>query len=1291
MSGFVSTLTTSKTKIARSGGVQITSSKVKKITDTFDRSATEIKKLIPTTQKSFDLNDTVIDNFFETVKDLTDQNKPQKPYPTENIFNVIKPSYLIAPKSGTKQKSIDRISTPTRNLEPYEKLTGISHDRPEILMVSSYIPLFEGTDKKKFTDAGMVVDSQIQVRNLRSVNLINMFKDLQKNDREFKNTFEKRNSEFKKSIKNLNFYSSFLLQLVKNINATKNALDLRDSIYTVDTSTIIKEHNLNFTKTEFSENFNSLQRSGQKYLPKTYTIVDLFENLGYNKENVITKFSSTKLWLQFLLDYKSIIKNHSLDFFEVKKSTSRATDNNSISILKNDNDPVFFIKDADPPGLLPIVSLASLQEGDIRSIVANIKQSYGFIYQQNAIFNSHELKIAALGNFLSKEYSYSRGLSEPEVVDLLSRKYSYDVQDNNLRVFDNVIGKFPSTILDIPNVKLTSLASIAQQNVSENVGVLPFESKYIESSNSTITPGSVWFIDDVVQNAEKSFDTIKLDSFIKSLKTSYSDFSTFTNKMNLYSVGGFNSTDQKFNNSLAARLPDVSSLCDYVISHFLDPNGDTFQYIINDKLASVYAHAVSSPDLKSLLFLLTMNRITRSYNFTTGLTETPRDNTAFTSDIVKRITKLLSSTVKPTVGNSRDKVDFLPVITLAHSIKTGTALSTIIERFMFSMFNEFRKSGAINAENNRSLYGGHLDTVIMMVAFDMFISAIYKYSNQRLVGKAITLKKSTNYLISTQNINFKDNFNNLINKLEKEVAVIQQMTWMTLTVIKRLSDTLTNFSNKFKDKSALESFSKIKNLTNSNDEFTHLLSEQQIMLLASSIQDVSDKVLNDSNEIFEPGLDSQLKILDDIKIPVSVKNSFYQTFKQAEFVDKSSFNKKIFTVGLPLGFANRFKQESKISGKQLNFIEKQADIISIDIYKIDVLNEDIVFKPQSFLFELSRFPVRNYTNYRKVSDGSDMSDIISSIPTRDFEQYSEGDSSLISYLNNKIDKSLQSMNTESYSFLSENRKRSIIQNHVFGFFLELYLKFLTGISTAEQTFDLDQGELEKVIDSEFTNLIIKKNIQSVLKKNSSKNSTTTTNGFLNNLVQSSGNKFKTTTNQKSSGGGVFFTSPLTNSQSFSVADKQTSVQLNDEFDNFAKKLDNKTDNLSNLLSGLESDLKSRENVKILLKTVKSATSIKSTINNPDIFAKHLFRPKQFDRVFNIILDPDDFEINYELTTSSVFGKKNLEYLVKKGEVIVTVNKKTGQRSFKTRQKDITRGSVTFDRYFMTVSSLDEKK
>ena len=136
-----------------------------------------------------------------------------------------------------------------------------------------------------------------------------------------------------------------------------------------------------------------------------------------------------------------------------------------------------------------------------------------------------------------------------------------------------------------------------------------------------------------------------------------------------------------------------------------------------------------------------------------------------------------------------------------------------------------------------------------------------------------------------------------------------------------------------------------------------------------------------------------------------------------------------------------------------------------------------------------------------------------------------------------------------------------------------------------------------------------------------------------------------------------------------------------------------------------------------LQTISSFSDTLSTVSDPTSVNQKVVTPKQFDRVFNVMVDPTAFEVDVAKTTSTPYGREALALMIKDRDIVpVTENDQAvisinlpvsltpvfrGLRphvmnlpapninSYQYRDRDITQGDLIADKYFVTVETLDE--
>ena len=91
-----------------------------------------------------------------------------------------------------------------------------------------------------------------------------------------------------------------------------------------------------------------------------------------------------------------------------------------------------------------------------------------------------------------------------------------------------------------------------------------------------------------------------------------------------------------------------------------------------------------------------------------------------------------------------------------------------------------------------------------------------------------------------------------------------------------------------------------------------------------------------------------------------------------------------------------------------------------------------------------------------------------------------------------------------------------------------------------------------------------------------------------------------------------------------------------------------------------------------LKAVSTFSQTLSSISSYDALNQYVLVPKQFERVFNVIVDARDFEVDYAATTATPFGKEALLLAIAQGDIIPNPDYFGARRS----TKDIAVASVS---------------
>lgn len=1296
---------------------------------------------------------------------ITDRKFLLPPFHSGLVSHIL-PSFSLhlEPAELSRHHSSDQLVVTSKKFEPYEQLTGISHERPELVMLTNFLPLFTrevGHSQPSFihlvenggiypymTDAGRFVDTHLHARHLRHVNVIHLLRHLRLNYLHLHYHFQERRRGFEKNVDALRDSANFLLELVRSLERLKGQLDIRDDLHVVDPHETVKYHHLHFTKIHALATANVLYDFIRRYLPATYNVTDALVRLGYASDNVRHKFSSTKIWLQMLLELKHILQYHSGEFLDIDPVAQRR-DANAVSITRP-NTAHFGIRQS-LPGLPPLNELTTLPPAGVGQAINALNQVWNVLYQ-SVHFKTNEAHIAALANLASKEFRFSFGLSQAEVKHALADQFSYSVTPaDNVDVFDSIIGQFGNNITDFPASQTNSLANLAQRQPSANVGVLTFETKYVDGDTGTNTPGGAFYVDQVLRTDGTKFDTARLDELGDLFEKTHKNFSIVVNGMNMLATRVYDPFDRTHTQFSSIMSSPVDLVRD-VMRHLIDERtGNTLPQAVNDNLGAVYSFAARNNRVKSALFLYTLAKVTRTYHPTIPffhdavpvIGKQPTDNTPMTDAIIAAVVSALEATVPQTLtGNQfiiseffhiNKKFPTLTRETVRASLKSGTTLTQFIESTMQQVLQAF-KFGDHALVDQHTRFNGYLDTTIMMVAFDTILQMVAQYNNQNIVsanyGHTNYTRGTLTFNISRTTTNHRASHNDLITRLEKEVTLTHKLIYTVFNTMQKLSGAFKNYANYLKSPPALDKLHEVASVINDPNLLQMLMSEQQIMVLAATVHDLVDRISQpgaapDTGDVDGDGdfdADDELKVLDDSVVLPRLRNAVYGLFGGKEYAQVKGYNKKIMTVGIPLGFTRRLKQRVSINNlKKSTFIEKQNDIVQVVIYKVDLENSDIVYKPKRFLFELSRFPVRNDRYFLPLPERPSLDDIVHAIPTRDFGQ-SPARATEVTYWSLNTDDLHRgrkaAFDDESYSFLSQREKAEIIHNHVVSYLSEVYVRLLTGVTLADYHFDL--VEPPRPHDDELVKLVTEHHVAHVAKVFNTRPTTQP-----EHLRPTGGVLFSSTAANR-----VGYTAHHSPAHAASVQPQLShptgiagAVTHTTQFSNIPTHTDVKSQEVQQSIGSLATNLASvsHRNAPVVLhglRTISNLAHMVTPLADPLAVSKRIVSPKQFDRVFNVIIDPDEFEIDYDKTVKTPHGKQALEQMIQKGDIIpetenyflrnlITRSAITDLQTnplgrpfvqnraapnhalYRFRDRDKNQGDLAFEKYFVTIETYGE--
>ena len=1137
--------------------------------------------------------------------------------PLENKYNTIS---LTFPTIKTTNQKIfsEKIKS------EYESLTNVSQERPEILSVIDFLPIFNNDAYQQrsssdndvtlfMTSAGKFVNTQMQVRNLLFDNISSMVESLKEINANLSQVCDKTSNDFYKNLLSLRLKLQTLNQLLVTINDTKQHFNLHDSSYVLNASNIIDTFVTNYATDKTS--VDQLKTLNINYGFRIKSLIDVFVKLGYVEQVVKTNFSSTKMWLQLLSEYKTILSYHSLDLLELDHTTQK-NDVSATTITSTTNTLFYVINNNIATANDFIVTKTS---SDLTTNVADILSTYNSLY--STTFKTNIIKISALLFFLSKEYRLSFGISEN--ADLLLNSYNYTVKKSdftsklpeNIAVFDQIFGT-QKNITALPTN--TNSISALSQTSSTNKNVLTFETQQLNTGNNSFLAGGEYYI-----NNADVLDTTKILNFSTLLDNTLQTFCKTAVALDFVYSNYANTTDYAF------ALNNPANLFSLIFLRF-----QTFT-IANDPLCPVFALANKNAQLKSALFLYTMYVI---------------NNINVTKELFDEITRIIQNTTTDISKTLKTVPDSNLLITndaIEGMLFDGTNVISLLREIFSGVMAAY---DAVMSDLHTS-YGGLSNLTIYMVIFDIVVTLCDGLATNAIIGKtfisSLVQQSALTYVLSPTNV-FDENFVvSIIGKLNEEIATSQLMFYSVYAIITNLQSSVKNYINNVNVGNIANTVQDIADLIG-GDKQKYLMSTQQIYLLNNSLLDIFEKfTINTTN----------VKSLDDFLVSSMFRASFYNVFSDPTFTSKKGSNKKLFTVGVPAGLSDSLRQQTNVQNLT-SYKDKQIDLINLCVYKIDITYDDIVYKPQKFLFDLSRFTPRNDTLYLQNSNKT-LLDVVKSIPTRDASIVN--DSSNVQYYS-PSNTSLTAAFDATYDFLNSEQKYQIAKNHVLSLMIDHYVRFLTGVSVSEDSFTM--GDVEKLIDTTLVRQLIDAYVML---------STSTT----------------ITTNEAS--GGVFFSNVIqSNNVQSNSAQNQTSLAMQQALLSANSSLTHVSQNIFDaVVHGI--------------RTIGSMSYSLTSLSDKIKCSKKLLMPKMFDRIFNVAVDPDDFEIDVQETNKSHAGTQTLLQLISTGDIVATLpntatkvptqlavnNVKslaegTATNKYTFTSKDKNAGDPTFEKYFVTI-------
>jgi hypothetical protein len=401
-----------------------------------------------------------------------------------------------------------------------------------------------------------------------------------------------------------------------------------------------------------------------------------------------------------------------------------------------------------------------------------------------------------------------------------------------------------------------------------------------------------------------------------------------------------------------------------------------------------------------------------------------------------------------------------------------------------------------------------------------------------------------------------------------------------------------------------------------------LLTRQQLALAIVKLNDLSLSNVKASPNRRRQGTapDAADIFVDGSRVTSGVKSALHSLMLDPRFRTKGHM--KILSVAVPSGLAEQLADE--IASAQNGDIDRETDVVVVNVHMRDMIENDVIFKPRSFVFELSRF-VSAWSFDRQVETRAQkFSSVISDVNMFDASSFS------IDTLRGQSHSEL--LVDQRYTFMSMSDVESMTENHLISYLLSVYIRMMTSIDVREEAFHI-VNPADVVVDDSHTVALYAELAEKLVERSNSDMSLDELRGkfpaFNNMLTLLEAGELQT---------GVF--------EQQTIFDQITAAGL------------------GVVLAHEVTDI------------AKLSTS-RSTLTGGERLRHVVTSPKMFERVFNIAVDPFDFIIDVGRTCSTTSGKSAYDRLLRTDVITATPD-------VRLRRTQPGR-SIVADQYFVTLS------
>lgn len=906
------------------------------------------------------------------------------------------------------------------------------------------------------------------------------------------------------------------------------------------------------------------------------SLSDVLGIVGYANPQV---FSNTKSYLQLCIEFSNLLQMKYSDVCK-EKNTSRFATNDLYTLQKFSTNS----------------SIKNLYRQSIKDdntffsnldFASNSAKISALFSQFDDIFDSNKL-VEALSIFLSNESSISKSIVKKDIQAAIS-KYGYqiDKEFSNFDLFDNLVSYVGDNIYEnVKTINNNSLSSISQYaDVSSTV--MSLEDDILIEASTQYRPGFEYFVDEATVVKNGSFTTSNTKSFLSQISAAVDLTSTLSN---------FTTTQ----NNIAAivKKSDKTSpkaIYNEIINSFFVFEKSQFSFLS----AITKSQETDSSLVVEILSKCSTNKKLLSLfcHYFYAYSKASR------SDYFLNIVDAIMDEAYPSllIGGRRQIEDQNFVFRKEEVKNELVQGSSFIEKII-SVFNTLYSNlfYAATFENEKTAFSTLKSSAMKLFVFRLIVLSIAGLldDNATTSANGISIKTPVNL-----NYSF-SKYNDTTTNLEKYTTTLTDIITTLSTYLTEVKKSISNFLSVLDSKESKDFINFSLNIMSEN-ELSYLFITQQSNIVSKFFENIKYDYSTKTD------FTTQFFVDDAFRQTPSLKSYL----KNAKYLEGESFNSKILSVGIPVGLKSSIIEKSTSKSDAFDY---QNDVVAVNVYKVDVRNPSIIFKPAKKIFELSRFAYEE-----NDVDFSSEEKIRSNFKTIDY-----------SYFDSKptpTNFSESSLSRQEYSFLSDSEKFDIYKNTLESLMLEKYLKNCCGLEISELSFYQDEeNSFLKMLDQNVIDELIKKSVNETAK---SANITSV-------------------------------------ASKFSLSNVSKIARVNSE------------SSISSLLTSVQSVTQYQKDIQKAIVEFSKIPSIYSDISQ---IAKRIFKTRTFDRIFHILVDTDEFEIDVEKTNLTDDGKNSLLNLKKTDEMY----EKNGKFYIKkqTRQDNV----FSLERYFVDIETLVGQK